>query len=58
MQKTNQQELMVKKVIKRKNDKLYVKWKRFNNSFKSWIDKKVQYKWVNLFPNQIIQEEE
>ena len=33
-------EFRVKKVIKRKCDKLYVKWKSYNNSFKSWIDKK------------------
>ena len=29
-----------KKVIKRKGNKLYVKWKGYNNSFNSWIDKK------------------
>ena len=28
------------KVIKRKGNKLYVKWKRYNNSFNSWIDEK------------------
>ena len=28
-----------KKVIKRKGDKIYVKWKGYNNSFNSWIDK-------------------
>ena len=28
------------KVIKRKGDKLYVKWKGYDNSFNSWIDKK------------------
>ena len=28
------------KIIKRKGDKLYVKWKDYNNSFNSWIDKK------------------
>ena len=28
------------KVIKRKGDKLYVKWKGYDNSFKSRIDKK------------------
>ena len=27
-------------VIKRKGDKLYVKWKGYDNSFNSWIDKK------------------
>ena len=29
-----------KRVIKRKGDKLYVKWKGYDNSFNSWIDKK------------------
>ena len=27
-------------LIKRKGDKLYDKWKGYNNSFNSWIDKK------------------
>ena len=27
-------------MIKRKGDKLYVKWKGYDNSFNSWIDKK------------------
>ena len=40
LQKTNQKEFRIKKVIKRKGDKLYVKWKGYNNSFNSWIDKK------------------
>ena len=40
MQKTNQREFRVEKVIKRKGDKLHVKWKDYNSSFKSWIDKK------------------
>ena len=39
-QKTNQKEFIVEKVIKTKGDKLYVKWKGYNNSFNSWIDKK------------------
>ena len=37
--KTNQQEFRIEKVIKKKGDKLYVKWKGYN-SFNSWIDKK------------------
>ena len=37
---TNQKEIRVEKVIKRKCDKLYVKWKGYNNSYNSWIDKK------------------
>ena len=40
LQKTNQKEFRVEKVIKRKDDKLYVKWKGYDNSFNSWIDKK------------------
>ena len=30
----------VEKVIKRKGDKLYVQWKGYNSSFKSWIDQR------------------
>ena len=40
LQKTNQEEFRIKKVIRRKGDKLYVKWKGYNNRFNSWIDKK------------------
>ena len=40
MQKANQREFRVEKVIKRKDDKLYVKWKDYDSSFNSWIDKK------------------
>ena len=40
LQKTNQKEFRIEKVVKRKGDKLYVKWKGYNNSFNSWIDKK------------------
>ena len=40
LQKTNQQEFRVEKIIKRKGDKLYVKWKGHNNSSNSWLDKK------------------
>ena len=38
--KKNQKEFRIVKVIKRKGDKLYVKWKGYNNLFISWIDKK------------------
>ena len=38
--KTNQKELRIEKVIKSKGDKLYVKWKDYDNSFNNWIDKK------------------
>ena len=40
LQATKQREFRVEKVIKRKVDKLYVKWKGYDNSFNSWIDKK------------------
>ena len=40
LQKASQKEFRIEKVIKRKGDKLYVKWEGYNNSFNSWIDKK------------------
>ena len=41
LQKTHQTEFRAEKVIKRKGVKLYIKWKRYSNSFKSWIDKNI-----------------
>ena len=41
LQKINQKEFRIKKLMKKKCDKLYVKWKGYNNSFNSRIDKKV-----------------
>ena len=38
LQKTNQKEFRIEKVIKKKGSKLYVKWKEY--SFNDWIDKK------------------
>ena len=37
--------------MKRKGDKLYVKWKGYDNSFNSWIDKKklVWFYWFQLY---------
>ena len=40
LQKTNQEKLRIEKVLKRKSDKLYVKWKGYESRFNSWIDKK------------------
>ena len=37
LQKTNQKEFRIEKVIKKKGSKLYVKWKEY--SFNDWIDK-------------------
>ena len=40
LQKTNQIEFRIEKVIKRKGDKLYVKLKGYNSLFNTWIHKK------------------
>ena len=40
LQKTNQKNFRTEKIIKRKGNKLYVKWKGYNSSFDCWIDKK------------------
>ena len=40
LQKTNRKEFRIEKRIKRKGQKLYVKWKRYDNSFNNWIDKR------------------
>ena len=50
MQETNQEEFRIEKVIKRKENKLYVKWKGYNNSFNSWIDKRHCIKVSQCFP--------
>ena len=39
-QGTSQKEFRIEKVLKKKGDKLYVKWKGYDNSFNSWIHKK------------------
>ena len=40
LQKTSQKEFRIEKVLKRKGDKLYVRWKGYDNRFNNWIDKK------------------
>ena len=40
LQKTNQKEFRIEKIIKKKDDKLYVKFKGYDSTFNSWIDKK------------------
>ena len=50
LQKTSQEEFRIEKVIKRKGDKMFVKWKGYDNSFNSWIDKKRSYKMSQYFP--------
>ena len=39
LQKVNQEEFRIEKVIKKKGNKLYFKWKGYDSSFNSWIDK-------------------
>ena len=40
LQKTSQEKFRTEKILKRKGDKLYVKWKGYDSRFNSWIDKK------------------
>ena len=40
LQKTSQEKFRIEKVLERKDDKLLVKWKGYDNGFNSWIDKK------------------
>ena len=40
LEKNNQKYFRIEKVISRKGDKLYVKWKGYDNRFNNWIDKK------------------
>ena len=40
LQKTNQKEFRIEKTLKRKGDQLCIKWKEYDNSFNSWINKK------------------
>ena len=40
LQKSNLKKFRVEKVIKRKGNKLYVKWKGYGSSFSRLIDKK------------------
>ena len=48
MQKTNQTEFWIEKVIKRNGDKLYIKWKGYDSLFNSWIDKKDVIDWNSI----------
>ena len=40
LEKKNQTEITIVKVIKKKGEKSYIKWKGNDNSFHSWIDTK------------------
>ena len=52
LQKSNQNEFRVAKVIKRKGDNLYVKCKGCDNLLNSWIDKKDTVWMSKYFPEQ------
>ena len=54
MQKTNQKEFRIEKILKRKGDKFYVKWKGYDNSFNSQINKN---KMSEYFPKPSSNEE-
>ena len=38
LQKASQEKFRMEEVIKRKSDKLYVKWNKYNSLFNSWIN--------------------
>ena len=50
LQKANQKEFRIEKVLKRKGDNLYVKWKGYDNSLIVGLIKKVSYKNEPIFP--------
>ena len=50
LQRKSQQEFKIEKVINKKGDKLYVKWKGYDSSFNSWIDKKDLVQMSQFFP--------
>ena len=58
LQKTSQKGFRAEILIKRKNDKIYVKWEGYCSSFNSWIDKEVIVKMSKYFPEPNLQEKE
>ena len=52
LQKTNQKDFKIEKVIKSKGNKLYVKWKGSDYSFNCLIDKKFIVK-MSYFKNEL-----
>ena len=53
LQKTYQKEFRIEKVIKRKGNKLYVKWKGYDNSFNS-IDNRLAKFSIKSYKNESI----
>ena len=39
--KANQEKFRIEKISKKKGNKLYIKWKGYDNSFNSWIESRV-----------------
>ena len=54
--KKKKSEFKTEKLIQKKSDKLFVKWKGYDNSFNSWVDKReivqVLYKMRQYFPKR------
>ena len=40
LQRPSQEKFRIEKILKRKGNKLYVKWKEYDSRLDSWIDKK------------------
>ena len=57
LQKTDQKKFRIEKVIKKKGNKLHVKWKGYDNSCNNWIDKKTYHK-MSYIPTYSEVEEE
>ena len=55
--KTNEREFRIEKVIKRKDNKLYIKRKGYHNSLTVGSIKNTSNKCVNIFREYILQEE-
>ena len=54
MQKTSNKEYRVETVNKIQGNKLYVKWKVYDNRFNNWVNKKdIVWKWVNTFLSRL-----
>ena len=46
----DQKEFRIEKVIRRKDSKLYFKWKCYDHSFSSWIDRQMLFCDLSYFP--------
>ena len=53
LQKISQEKFRIEKIIKRKGDKLYGKWKEYDKSFNSWINK-TDLEWYYLVQKWVL----